>query len=188
MKTNAGSLKKGDFIMHDGQIWQVAKTEFSFHGRGMAVMRTKVKNVETGKNVDITYKTVDSVETADIETKEMQFLYSDGQEIHFMDNKTYNQISLPKDVVGDVAKFFKEGEKYYVIMHDEKALNIRPPASIRLKIVATEPGAKGDTVSGAKKQATTETGVAIMVPLFIKEGDVIAINPETGEYVERVKS
>ncbi|OGK30316.1 elongation factor P [Candidatus Roizmanbacteria bacterium RIFCSPHIGHO2_12_41_18] len=187
MRTNAGNLKKGEYLLHEGKIWQVAKTEFSFQGRGMAVMRTKIKNVESGKNIDVTYKTTESVETADIEVKDMQFLYKDGKNLFFMDTDTYNQISLPEHVVGSIAQFFKEGKKYYVLLHNNIALNVRPPASVKLKVTATQQGVKGDTVSQAKKQATLETGVSVMVPLFIKQGDMIAINPETGAYVERVK-
>ncbi len=188
MHTNVGSLKKGDFVVHEGQIWQVVKTEFSFQGRGMAVMRAKIKNIESGKNIDLTRKTVDSIEKADVEAKQMQFLYGDGQELFFMDNDSFNQISVKSSAVGDLSKFLKEGEKYFVFLHGEKALNVRTPASIRLKITQSEQGAKGDTVSAPRKQATVETGATVLVPLFIKEGDTIVINPETGEYVERVKS
>lgn len=188
MRIDAGSIKKGDFIFHQDQIWQVVKTEFSFHGRGMAVLRTKIKNVKSGKNIDVTYKTAESVETVDIEVREMQFLYSDGQKIHFMDDKTYNQISIPQSTVGDVVRFFKDGEKYYVLLHEEKALNVRPPASVKLRVIETQQSAKGDTITAPKKQATVETGATVMVPFFIKQGDTIAINPETGAYVERVKS
>lgn len=188
MHTNAGNLKKGDFIIHEEKIWQVVKTEFSFHGRGMAVMRAKIKNIESGKNVDITYKTVDGVEIVDVESKQMQFLYGDEKELYFMDEQTFNQLSVKRSVVGEIASFFKEGDKYYLLLHGGKALNVRSPASIKLKVTQTEHGAKGDTVSAPKKQAMVETGATVTVPLFIKEGDMIVVNPETGEYVERVKS
>ena len=188
MKTQAGSLKRGEFVFHEDQIWQVVKTEFSFQGRGMAVVRTKIKNIVSGKNIDVTYKSVESVEIVDVETREMQFLYGDGQNLHFMDPQSYNQLSIPQSVVGDISRFFKDGEKYYLVLHDDKALNVRPPASFHLKITETEDAARGDTVSNARKQATLETGVTVMVPLFIKAGDTIAINSETGQYSERVKS
>lgn len=187
MRTNAGNIKKGDYIIHQNEIWQVQKAEFSFQGRGMAVVRIKAKSVSSGKNVDLTQKSVDSLELADVETIQMQYLYNDGQELHFMNEKTYNQVGVPTSQVGDLTKLLKPGEKYYVIMYSDKALNIRPPASVRLKVTEAADAVKGDTVSGAKKQATVETGVNIQVPLFIKKGDTIAINPETGQYVERVK-
>lgn len=189
MKKSAGNVKKGDFIMHQGEIWQVQKADFSFQGRGMAVVRIKVKAISSGKNIDITLKSVDSLELADITTVQMQFLYKDNNQLHFMESETYHQVTVPAELVGDLAEFLKPGEKYYVIMHGDKALNVRPPASVRLKVIEAESAVKGDTVSGgAKKQVTVETGVTVAVPLFIKKGDTIAINPETGQYVERVKN
>src|SRR5438105_2751440 len=118
MKINAGNLKKGDFILHNSEIWQVQKTEFNFQGRGMAVMRTKIKNITSGKNVDVTYKTVAEVEQVDVESREMQYLYTDAQNLYFMDERTYNQIEVPKIAVGDIHKFFKEGTKYYVLIYN----------------------------------------------------------------------
>ncbi len=188
MKYQAGGLKKGDYISYQGEIWQVTKTDFNFQGRGMAVVRFKIKSLISGKNIEVAMKSVDPVESADVANIEMQFLYIDGSSLHFMDEKTYQQITVPVSVVGDVASYLQPGAKYFVIMHGEDALNIRPPASVKLKVIESEEAIKGDTVSGAKKQATLETGVKVMVPLFIKVGDTIAVNPETGEYVERVKS
>lgn len=188
MKKTAGDLKKGDFIYHQNDIWQVQKTEFNFQGRGQATMRTKIKNVTSGKNVDNNYKTGDSVETVDVDTLEMQFLYKDAQELHFMDPRSYNQHSLPVQLVGKVSEFLKEGDRYWVLIYDDKPLSMRPPASVKLKVIQTENAVAGDTVSGAKKPAVLETGVTVMVPLFIKAGETIAVNPETGEYTERVKS
>lgn len=188
MKKTAGDLKKGDFIFHQGGIWQVQKTEFNFQGRGQATMRTKLKNVASSKNVDNNYRTGDGVETVDVDTIEMQFLYKDGQELHFMDARSYNQYSIPSELVGRVTDFLKDGDRYWVLMHNDKPLSVRPPASVKLKVAQTESAARGDTVSGAKKPAVLETGVTVMVPLFIKTGEMIVVNPETGEYVERVKS
>lgn len=188
MRITAGNLKKGDFLLHQNEIWQVQKAEFSFQGRGMAVVRIKVKAVSSGKNIDITLKSVDSVELADVTTIQMQYLYNDGSQLHFMDEKTYQQVTVATSLVGDLANFLRPGDKYYVIMYDDKTLNIRPPASVRLKVVESENAVKGDTASTARKQAKVETGVTVIVPLFIKVGDTIMINPETGEYTERVKN
>ncbi len=188
MRTTAGNLKKGDFVVHLGEVWQVQKADFNFQGRGMATVRLKIKSIGSGKTMDLTQKSVDSLELADVETVQMQYLYNDGSQLHFMDEKTYQQTTVETSLVGDLANFLKPGEKYYVIMYEDKALNVRPPASVRLKIIESESAVKGDTVSGAKKQATVETGVTVAVPLFIKKGDLIVINPETGQYVERVKS
>ena len=134
MRTNAGNLKKGEYLLHEGKIWQVAKTEFSFQGRGMAVMRTKIKNVESGKNVDVTYKTTESVETADVEVKDMQFLYKDGKNLFFMDTETYNQISLPENVVGSIAQFFKEGKKKNFLFFNNISFYFFSPSYLKIHI------------------------------------------------------
>ncbi len=187
MKVNASNVKKGDFILYQNEIWQIQKTDFSFQGRGMAVVRIKIKAISSGKNIEIAMKSVESLQRADVSTIQMQYLYNDGAQLYFMDEKTYQQTSLPIAIVGDLAKFLKPEERYYVIMLGEKALSVRPPANVRLKVIESENAVRGDTVSGAKKQAIVETGVTVSVPLFIKKGDIIAINPETGQYVERVK-
>jgi elongation factor P len=188
MRKTAGDLKKGDFILYQGDIWQVQKTEFNFQGRGMATVRTKIKSVASGKNIDVTYKSPEAIETADVESVEMQFLYKDQDSLHFMNERTYNQYEVPINMAGEIAGFLKEGAKYYVFMYNDKPISMRPPASVRLKVVETEDAARGDTVSGGRKPATLETGIVVMVPLFIKKQDVIVVNPEKKEYVERVKS
>lgn len=187
MKTNAGNLKKGEFVHYQNEIWQIQRADFYSPGKGSALMKTKIKNILSGKNIDYTFKSNESVETLDVESIEMQYLYKDAENLYFMNERTYNQYTLPLAVVGDVAKFLKDGERYFVYLHNEKPLTLRPPMSVKLRIVETDDAVKGDTVSGAKKQATLETGVAIMVPLFVKKGDVVTVNPETGEYGERVK-
>ena len=148
-------------------------------------MRTKIKNVASGKGLDYTFKSNESVETVEVNSIEMQYLYKDQKSAYFMDERNYNQYTVPLAVVGDVIEFFKEGEKMYVYLHDDKPLSIRPPVSVTLKVVQTEDAVKGDTVSGAKKEAELETGAKVMVPLFIKNGDMISINPETHEYTGR---
>ena len=174
--------------MYQDGIWQVMKSEFYSPGKGAALMRAKIRNVETGKNLDYTFKSSESVETVEVTSVEMQYLYKDPEYGYFMDEQSYNQYQVPLPVIGDIIKFFKEGEKMYIYLHDDKPLNIRPPAAIRLKVTHTEDAAKGDTVSGAKKEAELETGAMVMVPLFIKAGEMITINPETGEYTGRVSS
>lgn len=188
MKTSAGNLKKGDFVDYQNDIWQVNKADFYSPGKGSALMKIKMKSVVTGKNVDYTYKSNEDVETVDVESIEMQYLYKDAESLYFMDERTYNQYTVPISVVGEEAvQFLKEGNKYYVYVHNEKPLSMRIPPAVRLKVTGTEDAAKGDTVSGAKKSATLETGATVLVPLFVKVGDIISVNPETGEYGERVK-
>ena len=183
--TAAANLKKGAFIRYQNDIWQLQKTEFYSPGKGSALMRTKIKNVSNGKTINYTFKSQEDVETVEVSSSEMQYLYKDSERAFFMDNQSYEQLSLPLSGIGDVIHFFKEGETMFVYVYNGKPLSIRPPASVQLKITQTENAARGDTVSNAKKEAIVETGAKIMVPLFIKQGETISINPETGEYTGR---
>lgn len=186
MYVNAGNLKKGEFVRHEGAVWQVQRADFYSPGKGSALMKARIKNLLTGKNLDYAYKSNEQVETLEVESIEMQYLYKDAENLYFMDERTYNQFSVPTTVAGNIARFFKEGEKMYVYMYDDKPLTIRPPMSVRLKVTEAEDAAKGDTVSGAKKSVTVETGASVLVPIFVKIGETISINPETGEYTGRV--
>jgi elongation factor P len=184
MKVQAGNLKKGEFILYQDQPHQVQKAEFYSPGKGSALMRTRVKNVVTGKQIDYTFKSSEQVETIEVNSVEMQYLYKDAENAYCMD-LSYEQYTIPLSVVGDVVNYLKEGDTIFVYVYQEKPLTLRPPASVRLKIVETEDAVKGDTVSGARKPAVLETGVTVMVPLFVKNGETIVVNPETGEYSER---
>ena len=170
MKTNAGNLKKGEFIYYQNEIWHVQRADFYSPGKGSALMKTRIKNLMSGKNIEYAYKSNEQVDVLEVDCFEMQYLYKDAENLFFMNEQTYNQYTLAISIVGEAAKFMKEGNKYYVYLYEDKPLTI-----------------KGDTVSGAKKLAKVETGVTVMVPLFVKVGDLITINPETGEYGERVK-
>lgn len=187
MKTSAGGLKKGEFIRYQGEIWMLQKADFYSPGKGSALMKARIKNIITGKNIDYAFKSNEDVETLEVDCLEMQYLYKDAENAYFMDQRTYNQYSLPIGVVGEPVKFLKDGKSYFVYVYDDKALTMRPALSVKLKIVETDAAIKGDTVSGGKKPAKVETGVTVMVPLFVKVGDLITVNPETGEYGERVK-
>ena len=183
--TNAGNLKKGDFIRYQSEIWQVQKADFYSPGKGSALMKSKIKNLMSGKNIDYTFKSQENVETLDVESIEMQYLYKDNENLYFMNQRTYNQYQIPRAIVGDVVNFMKEGTKHFVYLHDDKPLNVRPPLSVKLKVVEVDAGVRGDTVTGAKKPAKLETGVTVQVPLFVKLGDVVSVNPETGQYTGR---
>jgi len=185
MKIKAGNLKKGDFIKYQEGIWQVQKAEFYSPGKGSALMRTKVLNVISGKNVDLTFKSEEVIEVVEVGSRLMTFLYKDNQSLYFMDEKNFNQYSISLASVSGLEKYLKEGDKLYVYIYEEKPLTVRPPLSVRLKVIESPEAVKGDTVSGAKKQVKVETGATVMVPLFIKKGDLIIINPQTGEYVGR---
>jgi len=187
MRTNAGNLKKGEFVYHGREIWQVQRADFYSPGKGSALMKTRIKNLLSGKNIEYAYKSNEQVDVLDVQSIEMQYLYRDSENLYFMDERTYNQFSLPLNIVGDVYKYFKDGDKMFVYLHDDKPLTIRPPLSVKLKVVEATDAVKGDTVTGgAKKAVKVETGVTVLVPLFVKVGETITVNPETGEYTGRV--
>lgn len=186
MKINAGNIKKGEFILYQDNFWQVQKAEFYSPGKGSALMRTKIKNTQTGKVIDLTFKSSELIEKVEVEVRELIFLYQDNDELHFMDERSFEQFTLKKEIIGKLGSFLKENSKIYGLIFNEKLLNIRPPMSVTLRVEKTEEAIKGDTVSGAKKEAILETGTKIMVPLFIKKGDLLTVNPETGEYTGKV--
>jgi len=186
MKTDAGNLKKGQFLSYNNEIWQVQKAEFYSPGKGSALMKTVLKNISSDKTLSYTFKSNESVETLDVDVIELQYLYKDNNFLYFMNERTYEQYQLNLSLVGNVSNYLREGDKVYVLMYENKPLSLRPPQSVRLKVIKAEEAVKGDTVSGAKKIVMVETGASVAAPLFIKVGDIIVINPETGEYVERV--
>ena len=185
MRTNAGNLKKGEFIRYQNDLWHVQRADFYSPGKGSALMKARLKNVISGKNLEYAFKSSEQVETIEVQSIEMQYLYKDTENLFFMNEQSYEQYSLPLVIVGDVVNYFKEGEKFYVYLYDDKPISMRPPLSVKLKIIETEDAVKGDTVSGAKKQAKLETGVTVLVPIFVKVGEKITVNPETGEYTGR---
>ena len=184
-KISTADFQKGVFIEYKGETHQIIEFQFVNPGKGSAFVRTKLKNINTGKVAEFTYKSGEQVEEVPINVREMQYLYKQSDDIIFMDRLTYEQIALKKELIGDFHNFLKEGEIYQILVHEEKAVGMRYPKKVRLIVTDAEEGARGNTVSGAKKTVTLETGVTIAVPLFIKTGDLIAIDPDTYEYLER---
>ena len=156
-------------------------------GKGGAFVRTKLKNVATGRVLDNTFRAGERVDTVRLEEKEMQYLYPEDEYLVFMDNETYEQVHLEKSLAGENIKFLKEGEVLKVQFHGTKALGIELPFFIEFEVTETEPGVKGDTVSGSGKPATLETGAVIQVPFFINVGDRVRVDTRTRTYMERVK-
>lgn len=187
MKIDAGSLKKGDFIELNSEIFAVQKTEHNFRGRGSATLRVKLKNIRTGNALETSFRTADMIDGVDVDVVPVQYLYKDATSLYFMDEKTYEPHDVPISVVGSTAQYLKEGDKIFILTHDNKTLAIRPPQSVQLRVIEAEDAIKGDTATNAKKIVTLETGVKLGVPLFIKTGDTIVVNPETGQYVERLR-
>lgn len=180
-------IKVGMVLNYEGEPYQVQTANFVRMQQRKPVMQTKMKHLVTGRVLEYSFKPGDRVETADLARTKVNFLYREGDQFHFMDNNTFEQFSLPQDLLGDKILFMKDGMEVDVMYYNEKPINIELPKKVELKVVETEPGVRGDTAQGAVlKPAKLETGASINVPIFIKEGDIIRINTERGEYSERV--
>ena len=177
---------KGMFIEFKGEPHQIMEFQHVNPGKGGAFVRTKLKGVKTGKTQEFTFKAGEGAEEVPISVHEMQYLYKTDTTFMFMDNRSYEQLSIPKELVGTFGNFLKEGETYQILVYENQGIGMRYPKKVRLLVTDAEEGAKGNSVTGARKTVTVETGVIITVPLFIKKGDIIGIDPETGEYLERV--
>jgi len=178
-------LKKGMcIIFHESPHIVVQKT-FVSPGKGSAFSRVKLKNLKTGNVIEFTFKSGEKIEEAMVEIKELQYLCKDNDQLTFMDPRTYEQFSLTKEMGGDFLPLMKEGENYQVYVMDDQPVALRPPLKVRLLVTHAETGAKGNTVTGATKEVELETGYKLQVPLFIKEGETISVNIETGQYGER---
>lgn len=184
-KISTAEFVKGIFIVFKGEPHQIVEFQHVNPGKGSAFIRTRLKSLKTGKVQDFTYKSGETVEEIPINIREMQYLYKQADSLIFMDQTSYEQIMLPKNIVGNFANFIIEGEIYQVLVHENVACGMRFPKKVRLKVIEADEGVRGNTVSGAKKSVKVETGVTIQVPLFIKAGDTIAVDPESGEYLER---
>ena len=157
-------------------------------GKGPAFVRTKLKDIATGKVIDETFNSGVKLEFLKIEAKEMQYLYSDTDSHFFMDNQTFEQVSVLDNIIGKNVNFLKDGMNVDLLFDGSEILDIRLPAHVNLKVVETEPGIKGNTATGATKPAKVETEYLVQVPLFVVEGDILKIDTRTGEYIERLKS
>ena len=181
----AGDFKKGITIEWDGGVWNIVDFQHVKPGKGAAFVRTKIKNVMTGAVVERTFNPTDKMPRVIIDTKEMQYLYNDGDLYYFMDPETYEQEPLSKDAVEEAVKYVKENMNVTIRYFKGKAFSVEAPNFVDLEVTQTEPGFKGDTASNTYKPATVETGYELMVPLFINIGDVIKIDTRSGEYLSR---
>lgn len=183
---SAGEFRKGLTFEMDGDVYQVIDFQHVKPGKGAAFVRTKIKSVMNGGTKEVTFNPNDRYEKAHIETKEMQYLYNDGELYYFMDQETYEQIPLNKDVVEEAIKYIRENDNASVRFYQGNAFDVSAPNFVELKVSKTEPEVKSDTASGANKPAVVETGAVITVPLFVNIGDTIKIDTRTGEYLSRV--
>ncbi len=178
-------IKAGKKIIIDDQPYHVMTVQHSKMGRMGAVLRTKLKNLETGAVINKTFQGSDKVPEAEIDTKKAQYLYRDGDTFNFMDNETYEQFELDEKIIGDYAKYLKEGVEVGLLYFNDRPLNIELPIKMVFEVTEAPPAVKGNTADGGSKQVTIETGAQITTPLFIKTGDRIKVNTVTGEYAER---
>ena len=178
-------LKNGMTLDIEGQLWNVVEFQHVKPGKGPAFVRTKLKSVTTGKVVDKTFNAGVKVDIAILEKREMQYLYRDGDGFVFMDTKTFDQMTISPDVVGDAVNYLLENAEAIVAIHEGNPLYVEMPASVALKITYTEPGIQGDRSSGGTKPATVETGIEIQVPLFIKTDEVVLVDTRDGSYLGR---
>ena len=179
-------LKNGMVLNIEGQLWSVVEFQHVKPGKGPAFVRTKLKAVLSGKVVDRTFNAGTKVDTANVDKRDMQYLYKDGDDFVFMDGATYEQIHVPADTVGDAARFMLENQDAVVALHDGTPLYVELPASVVLEITYTEPGLQGDRSTGGTKPATLETGTDIAVPLFLETGTKVKVDTRTGDYLGRV--
>jgi len=183
----AGDFRKGVTFEMEGNVYVIVEFQHVKPGKGSAFVRTKIKNVMTGAVLEKTFNPSDKFQKAHIETKEMEYLYSDGEFYYFMDAATYEQLPLEKDQVEDALNYIKENMSATVRFFKGSAFSVEPPNFVALKIVKCEPAAVGNTATNVTKPATLETGFEIGVPMFINEGDTIRVDTRTGEYMERVR-
>ena len=180
-------LKNGLVLNLDNQLWQVLEFQHVKPGKGPAFVRTKLKNVISGKGVDKTFNAGTKVETATVDRRDMQYLYHDGTDYVFMDAKDYDQVNISAELVGDAANYMLENQDLQISFHEGTPLSVELPPSVELTITHTEPGLQGDRSTGGSKPATLETGYEIQVPLFLEEGVKVKVDTRSGDYLGRVK-
>jgi len=186
MAISTANFKNGMCIMYEGKRWVIVDFQHVKPGKGGAFVRTKLKELESGRVVEYTFRAGEKFDDVRIETKKMQYLYNDGDTFYFMDNNTYEQVELNADFVGEQAKWLKDNDEVEVLTADGEYMGVEPPMFVELEVTATDPGFKGDTVQGGTKPATLETGAVVQVPMFVESGDTLRIDTRDGRYITRV--
>ncbi|RFA14757.1 elongation factor P [Subtercola boreus] len=183
---STSDIRNGVVMKIDGQLWAVIEFQHVKPGKGGAFVRTKIKNVLSGKVVDRTFNAGAKIETANVDRRDYTYSYNDGQDFVFMDNDTYEQLSVTDKVVGDAKNYMLENQPVTIALHEDAPLYVELPASVILEITYTEPGLQGDRSTGGTKPATVETGHEIQVPLFLEQGTKVKVDTRTGDYLGRV--
>jgi elongation factor P len=183
---DTSEFRNGLKIEVDGEPFEIIEFQHVKPGKGSAFCRTRIKSLLTGRTLEPTFKSGDKVGRPDMDEREMQYLYKEGTDYYFMDNKNYEQTFIPQDALGNAKNFLKENLNASILFYHGKAIGVTLPNAVELKVVKCDPGARGDTVSGAMKPATLETGYTLNVPLFVNEGDVLKVDTRSGDYLTRV--
>ncbi len=183
---STGDLKKGLVIVLDGEIWQILDYHHIKMGRGSAQIKIKLRNVKRGQTVERSFQAGDKWPRAYLENRQVQFLYGDGNDFNFMDTSSYEQFSMTREQLGDTAQYLVEGMMVDRTSYEGETIGVELPVTVDLKVTETEPGFAGDTASGARKNASTQSGLVVQVPLFVQIGDTIRIDTRTGDYQTRV--
>jgi elongation factor P len=181
----AGDLRPGSIFERDGQLIVCVTQSHMKMGRGTAQVRAKLRNLITGAITDETFRPEQRFPRVRIEKRQMQYLYGDGEQHHFMDTTTYDQVALGTEQLGDALSYLREGAEIQVLSYEDKPIGVELPTSVELEVTETDPGFKGDTATGGSKPARVETGIMVQVPLFVNQGDRIKVDTRSGEYMER---
>ena len=183
---STADFKNGMGLKINGKYYTIVEFQHVKPGKGGAFVRYKIRDLKSGRVIDQTCNAGTKFENVQLITKEMQYLYNDGDSFYFMDNETYEQIPVPADFIGDSVKWFKENDNCQLLYADTELLGVQPPMFIEVEITETDPGFKGDTVQGGTKPATIETGAVIQVPMYLNQGEVIKVDTRDGKFVSRV--
>lgn len=183
---STSDFKNGMCIEHNGKLYTIVEFQHVKPGKGSAFVRTKLKDIKSGRVIENTFNAGVKCENVRLESKKMQFLYSDGSDFYFMDNDTFEQISMPSSEVGEASKWLKENDDATLLYAADELISLEPPMFVELEVTSTEPGFKGNTVQDTLKPATLETGIEVQVPTFIEIGDVLQMDTRDGHFVKRV--
>jgi len=186
MAVTTNNLKNGMCIMYDGKMWIIVEFQHVKPGKGGAFVRTKLKELKSGRVVDVTFRAGEKLEDVRIETKRMQYLYNDGAAFHFMDADSYEQFELGGEFIGDASQWLSENDEVHIMYAGGEMMGVEPPMFVELAVTQTEPGFKGDTVQGGTKPATLSTGAVVQVPMFVEIGDRLKVDTRDGRYITRV--
>lgn len=186
MAISTADFRNGMCIEYNGKLCIIVEFQHVKPGKGGAFVRTKLRDIKTGRVVDYTFNSGTKFESVRLETKKMQFLYNDGADFNFMDMNTFEQLAIPADVVGDVANWLKENDEATLMYAGDELISVEPQMFVELEVTETEPGFKGDTATNTTKPATLETGVTVQVPTFVEIGDVLQMDTRDGRFIKRV--